>query len=128
MKISTNLVHQYMAIFFNFSLTSSHLHPLQVENCGSNSRLVVDEDDHGKLGIERVNLLVKYCCVALHGRCAIIIKRDLLRFSAALQVQWQLTTVCHVVTFILLTSDRQGVFDFYWIHPGLASHRIISRQ
>ena len=32
-----------MAIFFNFSHTSSHLHPLQVENCGSNSRLVVDE-------------------------------------------------------------------------------------
>ena len=24
----------------------SHLHPLQVENCDSNSRLVVDEDDN----------------------------------------------------------------------------------
>ena len=54
MKISANLVHQNMAIFFNFSLTSSHLHPLQVENCG-NSRLVVDEDDNGKVRIERVN-------------------------------------------------------------------------
>ena len=43
-----------MAIFFNFLLTSSHLHPLQVENCGSNSRRVVDEDDNGKLRIERV--------------------------------------------------------------------------
>ena len=32
-----------MAIFFNFSPTSNHLHPLQVENCGSNFRLVVDE-------------------------------------------------------------------------------------
>ena len=38
------LVYQYIAIFFNFSTTSSHLHPLQVENCDSNSRLVVDED------------------------------------------------------------------------------------
>ena len=54
MKMSTNLVHQYMEIFFNFSLTSNHLHPLQVQNCGSNSRLVVDEDDNGKLRIERV--------------------------------------------------------------------------
>ena len=51
MKISMKLV-----IFFNFSPTLSHLHPLQVENCDSNSRLVVDEDDNGKLRLERVNL------------------------------------------------------------------------
>ena len=44
-----------MVIFFNFSPTSSHLHPLQLENCDSNSRLVVDEDDNGKLRLERVN-------------------------------------------------------------------------
>ena len=43
-----------MAIFFNFSPTSSHLHSLQVENCDSNSRLVVDEDDNGKFRLERV--------------------------------------------------------------------------
>ena len=49
------LVYQYMTIFFNFSLTPNHLHPLQVENCGSNSRLVVDEDDNGKFRVERVN-------------------------------------------------------------------------
>ena len=49
------LIDQYMIIFFNFSPTSSHLHPLQVENCDSNSRLVVDEDDNGKLRLERVN-------------------------------------------------------------------------
>ena len=53
------LFYQYMAIFFNFSLTSNHFHPLQVENCDSNSRLVVDEDDYGKLRLERVNGLVK---------------------------------------------------------------------
>ena len=46
-----------MAIFFNFSPTSTHLHPLQVENCDSNSRLVVGEDDNGKFRLERVNKL-----------------------------------------------------------------------
>ena len=44
-----------MVIFFNFSLTSNH-HPLQVENCDSNSRLVVDEDDNGKFRLERVKV------------------------------------------------------------------------
>ena len=43
--------------FFNFSPTSSHLHPLQVENCDRNSWLVVDEDDNGKIRFERVNNL-----------------------------------------------------------------------
>ena len=43
-----------MAIFLNFSHTLNHLHPLQVENCDSNSRLVVDEDDNGKFKLERV--------------------------------------------------------------------------
>ena len=32
----------------------SHLNPLQVENCESNSRLVVDEDDNSKIRLERV--------------------------------------------------------------------------
>ena len=58
MRISMKLVYQYMAIFFNFSLTSNHFHSLQVENCDSNSRLVVDEDDFGKLRLERVK---DYC-------------------------------------------------------------------
>ena len=48
------LDYQYMAIFFNFSLTSNHFHPLQVVNCDSDSRLVVDEDDNGKLRLEGV--------------------------------------------------------------------------
>ena len=34
-----------MAIFFHFSLTPNNLHPLQVMNCDSNLRLVVDEGD-----------------------------------------------------------------------------------
>ena len=49
-EISMKLVYQYMAIFFTFSPTSNHLHPLQVDNCDSNSRLVVDEDDNVKSG------------------------------------------------------------------------------
>ena len=46
------VVYKYMAIFFNFQTTSNHLHPLQVENCESNSRLVVDEDDNVKSGLK----------------------------------------------------------------------------
>ena len=46
-----------MAIVFNFQTTSNHLHPPQDENCDSNSRLVVDEDDNGKFRFERVNTL-----------------------------------------------------------------------
>ena len=52
MKISLKMVYQYMVIFFNCSPTSNHLHPLQVENCDSNSRLVVDEDDNVKSGLK----------------------------------------------------------------------------
>ena len=52
-KISTKLVDQYI-IFVNFQTTANHLHPLQVDNCDSNSRLVVDEDDNGKFRLERV--------------------------------------------------------------------------
>ena len=53
-KNSTKLFYQYMAIFFNFSPSSNHLHPLQGENCDSNSRLVVEEDDNGKFRLGRV--------------------------------------------------------------------------
>ena len=40
-------------ISFSFA-THFHLHSLQVENCDSNSRLVVDKDDNGKFRLERV--------------------------------------------------------------------------
>ena len=42
-----------MVILLNLSPTSNHLHPLQVENCDTNPRLVVDEDDNGKFRLER---------------------------------------------------------------------------
>ena len=48
------LFYEYIVVFFNFSPTSNHLHLLQVENCDSDSRLVVDEDDNGKFRLKRV--------------------------------------------------------------------------
>ena len=66
MNISMKLVYQYIAIiFFNLPPTSSHLHPLQVENCDSNSRLVVDEDDNGKFRPERVKAVMLTIVVPL---------------------------------------------------------------
>ena len=53
MKIPMKLDYEYMAIFFTFSPASNHIHPLQVENCDSNSRLVADEYDNGKFRLER---------------------------------------------------------------------------
>ena len=57
-----------MTILFNFSTTSNHLHPLQVENCDSNSRLVVDEVDR----LERVKTcLSPYICGSSRTRVSI---------------------------------------------------------
>ena len=39
--------------FVHLPHISSHLYPLEVENCDSNSRLVVDEEDNGKIRLER---------------------------------------------------------------------------
>ena len=55
-QISMKLFYEYMVIFFNLSPTFNHLYPLQVENCDSNSRLVVDEDDKSKFSFQRVNI------------------------------------------------------------------------
>ena len=62
MEISIKQVYQYIVIFLNFYTTSNHLHPLQVENCDSNSRLVVDEDNNGKLRLERVKQKKSWQC------------------------------------------------------------------
>ena len=52
------LVYQYMVIFFNFSPSLNHLLPSQIENCDSNSRIVMDEDDNGKIRLERVKFVM----------------------------------------------------------------------
>ena len=57
MSICMKLIDQYIAIFFNFSPSLNHLLPLQVENCASNSRLVVDENDDGKFRLASVKTL-----------------------------------------------------------------------
>ena len=56
----TLLVYQYTAIFFIFSPTSNHLRPLQVEDCDSDSRLVVDEDDNDKFRLKSVKALAYF--------------------------------------------------------------------
>ena len=61
-QISMKMFYEYMVIFFNLSPTSSHFHPLQVENCDSNSRLVVDEDDNSKFRLERVKRTFHFLC------------------------------------------------------------------
>ena len=50
------LVYQYVVIFFIFKPIQVIFNPLQVENCGRNSRHVVDEDDNGKFRLERVKV------------------------------------------------------------------------
>ena len=63
-----------MTIFFNPPPPIlNHLHPLQDENCDSNSRLVVDEDDNGEFRLQRVKLWcntasTSLVCWALHDR------------------------------------------------------------
>ena len=46
-----------MIYFLHLTPTSSHLYSLEVENCDSNSRLVVNEDDNGKFRLERAKAL-----------------------------------------------------------------------
>ena len=52
MQITMKHACKYMVIFFNFSLTLNHFYSLQAENCDSNSRLVVDEEDNGKFRLK----------------------------------------------------------------------------
>ena len=58
MEISMKQVYKFMSIFFNFTPTSNHLHPLQDENCDSHSRLVVTEDDNVKSGLKGLMLIL----------------------------------------------------------------------
>ena len=66
-KFPWNCFSNYVATFFNISSTSSHLHPLQVENCDSNSRLVVDEDENDKFRLEKVKASWKKEEIKVYG-------------------------------------------------------------
>ena len=55
-----------MAILFNFLPTSNHLRPLEVDNCDSNSRLVVDEmtmANSGLKGLKYIHDLYSVACI-----------------------------------------------------------------
>ena len=64
MTISMKLVYQYRTIFYNFSPASNHFHPLQVENCDSYSRLVVDEMvNSGLKGLNHILQFIACGCI-----------------------------------------------------------------
>ena len=54
MKICMKLVYQKGQFSLIFPPTLNHVHPLHVEN--RNSRLAVDEDDYGELGLLLIGL------------------------------------------------------------------------
>ena len=102
MNVSMKLVYKYMAIFFNFSPTSNHLHPLQVENCDSNSRLVVDEDDNGKFRLERVK--------ALRHLIYIFTCLKLCLPTATYNFKWMKNTYDCLISGIIFISSKRYVF------------------
>ena len=111
-KISVKLIYQYMGIFFNFSPTSNHVHPLQMDNCDSNSRLVVNEHGSGKFRLERVeslrgirwfieikHLSHEFLYVVLH--CGIYRKRRL-RCRTYYITVFKVPILCHLLQVIFI--------------------------
>ena len=104
-----------MAIFFNFSPTSNHLHPLQVENCDSNLRLVVDEDNYGKFRLERVKIItcvlkmVFFFCkqnVKLISLASIVELRASVKNEANC-FQFLSITMVHIKIATVINTERQ---------------------
>ena len=105
MNISMKLVYQLMEIFFTFSPTSNRLYPLEVENCDSNSWLVVDEDDNVKSSLKgtfqgafELENIERYSKVFLNRnvqKCASIVKwrdaRNIL--TASLQISTSISNI-----------------------------------
>ena len=57
-----------MLIMFHLPLNTRHLPPRQVENWDINSLLVADEDNNGKIGLERIKIclfFLKYFCLVI---------------------------------------------------------------
>ena len=77
-------IYQYMAIFFNFSPASYHLHPLQVENWDSNSRLVVDEMTMANPGLKGLNSFYQHGKTLLWGIKWVFKHPDLGKFGLKL--------------------------------------------
>ena len=95
-----------MVVFFNFSPTLNHIHPLQVENCGSNSRLVVDEYDNVKSGLKGLN----------HGDYIFFSFWDLHKFHSQL-VLLSFECQCYgstAIIHILIISLRDRLYPFFY--------------
>ena len=62
LTVSERNFHKLPINFYNFYTTSNHLYPLQVENCDSSSRLVVDKMTMVNSGLKglRVNLFTRH--------------------------------------------------------------------
>ena len=89
-------IHGNLLKFLNH--LSSHLHPLQVVNCDSNSRLVVDEDDNGKFRLEK-------------GKCRAVL---LVRSTSALHPQHYITSSCEqgLILLSILTLILSWLYLF----------------
>ena len=124
-----------MAIFFTFPPISNHLHPLQVENCGSNSRLVVDEDDNYTFRLERVNNYFNiddvFCSLLVEGKYSILAKlsktlNNIYGFRhQGGQTNHALRRHCmlHVITSLQSSFGREGV----WICSNWTIYLYLSR-
>ena len=109
-----------MVIFFNFSPTSNHLHPLQVENCDSNSRFVVD--DYGKFRIERVKLiceqLSEFASYFASFQCSICHIQQLLSTEEATTMStWQACNYYNQVTqsFVVIFSSLTNLQMYFYV-------------
>ena len=74
---------------FHLPPTSSHLHPLQLENCDSNSRLVLGEDDNGKLTLESV-------------KCSYISKNDVQRWFYLPSLLYMILVGAFLIPYVLM--------------------------
>ena len=95
--------------------TSCHLHPLQVENCDTKSRLVLDEDHNGKFRLERLSTnYKKNTSSSLHQDSddAWEVKQ------AVLAEKWRINDYLH-------NENRLNVESFCWtvLNPFCVIHR-----
>ena len=108
-----------MAIFLNFSPTSSHLHPLQVENCGSNSRLVVDEMTMVNSGSKGLRVGVEkwsFCLGFWRPFCSSVIVRNCTHFGlldlANMSIETKFVRLSGLAAVILSFSE---IWRPFWI-------------
>ena len=123
------LVDQYMVIFYNFSPTSNYLHPLQVENCGSNSRLVVDGDNHGKFRLQRVNSPYLLCQrrIFFYNGCTSCEYQILFEYFILYIYFHYLTAECGIVAQILEPLAEHNISDYY-ISTYYSDHTLVRRN